>query len=299
MRTISYKCDRCGKPVIPRGITKLNLNMQKGSNPIEKKTFDFCSPCFLKVKSAFLSAVEYEGNISPEDKIPDVVSSKQDVGEKNKVSDAVLSKQDTDEETVSQEPEATPADSTGKKRGRPRKQTDETVPSGLKKRGRLRKETAPRIMEKDKTFVNLGPLSAEERKEILRLHVEEELSADQIAEKLNRLPRGIKRTINSAAKSGELDKLVAEFLRKKAACEAQAESEEEEESESNSGSGASNAGITKDAYTAPPKTEVIDGKRYDVGCILALVKAGWTSDKIAEERHYDEDVVRVIIEKYM
>ena len=39
------------------------------------------------------------------------------------------------------------------------------------------------------------------------------------------------------------------------------------ESEKNIGSGASNAGIMRDSYVTGPKTEVINGKRYDVGGI--------------------------------
>lgn len=53
MRETSYKCDRCGKPVAAWAVTKINMNMQKGKEPVEKKPFDFCSECFLHVKSAF------------------------------------------------------------------------------------------------------------------------------------------------------------------------------------------------------------------------------------------------------
>lgn len=150
--------------------------------------------------------------------------------------------------------------------------------------------------------LKLGPISQDEKNEILRLFVECGLTPDQIAAKMNRLPRGIKRAINSATKSGEIDSMKAAFAEKqrlaKEAAEAAEASIEEDLSEKNIGSGASNAGIMRDSYVTGPKTEVINGKRYDVGGIMALHNAGWGSAMIAEERHYDQDVVRIIIEKY-
>lgn len=224
MRTTAYKCDRCGKPISSQFITKININMQKGNNPPEKKPYDFCSACFLKVKASYLKSLKVEGS----DLEGDVITNKS--------------------------------------------QTDMTVAN-----------TSNVKSEKgDRSGMKLGSIDIEERNEILRLYVEENLNADQIAEKMNRLPRGIKRTINSAKKSGELNRLMAVF---------QSKQTEESDDESDE--------ISDDSYATSPQKEVIDGKSYDVGGILALAKAGWTFRMIAGEKHYDEDVVRIIIEKYM
>lgn len=246
MREITYICNKCGKTIEPRCVTKINLTIQKGSNPVEKKSYDFCSPCYLYVKSAFENSLKADGD-SGNKKTP-----------------------------KAQEPAQEPSTSNTKSAD------DKPI-------------TVERSSAGDSII--LGPLNAKEKKEILRLYVEEELLPEDIATKMNRLPRGIKRTINAAEKSGELDKLRADLQKRKET--PAAEVVEEEESSRDHGSGVSNAGIMKDSYTAPPQTEVIYGKRYDVGGILALAKVGWPSDKIAEERHYDEAVVRVIMEKYM
>ncbi len=262
MRTISYKCDRCGKPVLPRSITKINLAMQKGSESVEKKTYDFCSVCFLSIKSDFLKSLEYTG-------CPDA-------GIKDKAAD--------------NKPEETDAAK------------------------EISENNAVENPEKsDRSSLNTGLITVEERNEILRLFVEENLPPEKIAQKLNRLPRGIKRTINTAAKSGEIDKLRSNFMSRSVkepenisestdentyADETDSSDNEEDESESYSGSGASNSHVVKDSYTNVPKTVKINGKKYDVGYILALQKAGWTIGKIADEKHYDEDVIRVITEKY-
>lgn len=207
MRTISYKCDRCKKPMAPRGATKINLSIQKGVDVPEKKSYDFCTACFLKVKCAFLGSL-----------IPD---------EENNV---------------------TGSDSVSIKEG-------QNV-SGL----------------------ITGPIKEADRREILRLYVEEGMDPDMIAKKMNRLPRGIKRAINTAEKTGEL----AELLSK-----AKKDNENAILSE-----------IMGDGYQAAPKTEVINGKKYDVGSILALKKAGWKISDIAAEKHYDETAVALLLEKY-
>lgn len=255
MRTISYICNGCGKPLTFRSAIKINMNLQRGVHPLEKNTLDFCSSCFLKVKSVFL-----EGTI------PEIST-------------------DTKERKTAEVTE------------------------------KIRKTEQPVSSEKtaDRSKLITGLISPDERQEILRLYVQEGLNADQIAAKLNRLPRGIKRTIHTAEKTGKLkqmqdakisvsglkpsdEKKVSDLAGSLAS---QLMVSEEEVTERNQGSGASNAAILRDSYTTAPQTEVIQGRRYDVGGVLALAKAGWPVDKIAEERHYDEDVVMIILEKYL
>lgn len=289
MRTITYKCDRCGKQLLSRNAVKLNINMQKGSEQAEKKPFDFCSACFLHMKKAFFDSLDPEQDdiVLPQDietlkpdkaaaEAPDEAPRDVEmpmpaaVPETEAVPDPVVS----DMPAAVPETEAVPAPKDGA-----------DVPEG------------------PHPGLTLGPLSPEERAEILRLYVEEELCPDVIAARMNRLPRGIKRTINTAAKNGDLAKLKARYLDTQASEQVSAKTDdaqdEDETAESWTGSGASNAGIMKDTYTAPPRTETILGKRYDVGCVLALSKAGWPPSEIANEKHYDVDVIRVIIEKYM
>lgn len=255
MRTISYICNGCGKPLTFRSAIKINMNLQRGVHPLEKNTLDFCSSCFLKVKSVFL-----EGTI------PEIST-------------------DTKERKTAEVTE------------------------------KIRKTEQPVSSEKmaDRSKLITGLISPDERQEILRLYVQEGLDADQIAAKLNRLPRGIKRTIHTAEKTGKLkqmqdakisvsglkpsdEKKVSDLAGSLAS---QLMVSEEKVTERNQGSGASNAAILRDSYTTAPQTEVIQGRRYDVGGVLALAKAGWPVDKIAEERHYDEDVVMIILEKYL
>ena len=255
MRTISYICNGCGKPLTFRSAIKINMNLQRGVHPLEKNTLDFCSSCFLKVKSVFL-----EGTI------PEIST-------------------DTKERKTAEVTE------------------------------KIRKTERPVSSEKtaDRSKLITGLISPDERQEILRLYVQEGLDTDQIAAKLNRLPRGIKRTIHTAEKTGKLkqmqdakisvsglkpsdEKKVSDLAGSLAS---QLMVSEEEVTERNQGSGASNAAILRDSYTIAPQTEVIQGRRYDVGGVLALAKAGWPVDKIAEERHYDEDVVMIILEKYL
>lgn len=255
MRTISYICNGCGKPLTFRSAIKINMNLQRGVHPLEKNTLDFCSSCFLKVKSVFLEGM-----------IPEIST-------------------DTKERKTAEVTE------------------------------KIRKTERPVSSEKtaDRSKLITGLISPDERQEILRLYVQEGLYADQIAAKLNRLPRGIKRTIHTAEKTGKLkqmqdtkisvsglkpsdEKKVSDLAGSLAS---QLMVSEEEVTERNQGSGASNASILRDSYTTAPQTEVIQGRRYDVGGVLALAKAGWPVDKIAEERHYDEDVVMIILEKYL
>ena len=53
MRTITYTCDRCGKQISSRNVTKLNIVLYRGLDSTEKKSCDFCSHCFLKMKKAW------------------------------------------------------------------------------------------------------------------------------------------------------------------------------------------------------------------------------------------------------
>ena len=275
MRTITYKCDRCKKPITSRGVTRINATIQRGKDPAEKQNLDFCSTCFLGIKRSFIQALNMDTETA-EELVPEVKT------------EPVISETKT-------EPEAKHAE---KPAGKPAINPEPAINPAVKP------EPVERIKESGagENGLKLGPISQDEKNEILRLFVECGLTPDQIAAKMNRLPRGIKRAINSATKSGEIDSMKAAFAEKqrlaKEAAEAAEASIEEDLSEKNIGSGASNAGIMRDSYVTGPKTEVINGKRYDVGGIMALHNAGWGSAMIAEERHYDQDVVRIIIEKY-
>lgn len=275
MRTITYKCDRCKKPITSRGVTRINATIQRGKDPAEKQNLDFCSTCFLAIKRSFIQALNMDTETA-EELVPEVKT------------EPVISETKT-------EPEAKHAE---KPAGKPAINPEPAINPAVKP------EPVERIKESGagENGLKLGPISQDEKNEILRLFVECGLTPDQIAAKMNRLPRGIKRAINSATKSGEIDSMKAAFAEKqrlaKEAAETAEASIEEDLSEKNIGSGASNAGIMRDSYVTGPKTEVINGKRYDVGGIMALHNAGWGSAMIAEERHYDQDVVRIIIEKY-
>lgn len=275
MRTITYKCDRCKKPITSRGVTRINATIQRGKDPVEKQNLDFCSTCFLAIKRSFIQALNMDTETA-EELVSEVKT------------EPVISETKT-------EPEAKHAE---KPAGKPAINPEPAINPAVKP------EPVERIKESGagENGLKLGPISQDEKNEILRLFVECGLTPDQIAAKMNRLPRGIKRAINSATKSGEIDSMKAAFAEKqrlaKEAAETAEASIEEDLSEKNIGSGASNAGIMRDSYVTGPKTEVINGKRYDVGGIMALHNAGWGSAMIAEERHYDQDVVRIIIEKY-
>lgn len=275
MRTITYKCDRCKKPITSRGVTRINATIQRGKDPAEKQNLDFCSTCFLAIKRSFIQALNMDAETA-EELVPEVKP-----------------------EPAISETKTEPA---AKHAGKPAVKPEPAINPAVKPA--VKPEPVERIKESGagENGIKLGPISQDEKNEILRLFVECGLTPDQIAAEMNRLPRGIKRAINSATKSGEIDNMKAAFAEKrrlaKEAVEAAEASIEEDLSERNIGSGASNAGIMQNSYVTGPKTEVINGKRYDVGGIMALHNAGWGSAMIAEERHYDQDVVRIIIEKY-
>lgn len=279
MRTITYKCDRCRKPITSRGVTRINATIQRGKDPAEKQNLDFCSTCFLAIKRSFIQALNMDAETA-EELVPEVKP----------------------EPAISETKTELAAKHAGKPAVKPEPAINPAINPAVKPA--VKPEPVERIKESGagENGIKLGPISQDEKNEILRLFVEMNLNADQIAAEMNRLPRGIKRAINSATKSGEIDSMKAAFAEKqrlaKEAAEAAEASIEEDLSEKNIGSGASNAGIMRDSYVTGPKTEVINGKRYDVGGIMALHNAGWGSAMIAEERHYDQDVIRIIIEKY-
>ena len=283
MRTITYKCDRCKKPITSRGVTRINATIQRGGNPAEKQNLDFCSTCFLAIKRSFIQALNMDAETA-EELVPEIKT----------------------EPAISETKTEPAAKHAAKHAGKPAVKSEPAGKPAVKPaiNPAVKPEPVERIKESGagENGLKLGPISQDEKNEILRLFVECRLTPDQIASRMNRLPRGIKRTINSATKSGEIDSMKAAFAEKqrlaKEAAEAAEASIEEDLSEKNIGSGASNAGIMRDSYVTGPKTEVINGKRYDVGGIMALHDAGWGSAMIAEERHYDQDVVRIIIEKY-
>lgn len=259
MRVIQYICNGCGKTLNPKLVIKLNVNIQRGVDPVKKETFDFCSPCFLKAKQAFLGSMSSEEQTDEEVSDAAVPIITEDVPEQTPTAE------------VCEQPDA-PAE-------------DVTEPA-------CDVPVAEEINTDTEQSLVTGPISLEERAQILLLFVENGMAPEQIAKKMRRLPKGINRAINAARKSGELDKL-------RQTVSSNCADEEEDGPGRDSGSGVSNANITKDAYTAPPQVDFINGKRYDVGCILALNSAGWSPHEIANEKHYDEDVVRVIIEKYV
>lgn len=279
MRTTSYKCDRCRKPLTYKSAVKLNISLQRGGGPVEKIPYDFCSKCFVLVKTAFLDSLVPEDSTGEEGAI---IEADDAVAEAVPMAGIQSEGTDADGQDV---PQAGPADV-----------GPGTMP-GMQKGGEPIQEN------NGKAMLKLGPISAEERGMIFRMHVEEGLSADEIASRMNRLPRGIKRAINSAAKSGELESMRRAFQERKEAEAAKkalqpAMDDTEDASKPNTGSGANDSGIIKDAYTVAPQKQVVCGKKYDIGCILALAKAGWDAPKIAEERNYDVDVVRMLLEEH-
>lgn len=299
MRTVSYKCDRCGKPMTGRSAVKITVSLQRGVEPAEKISHDFCQKCFVKVKKGFALSMsddelldmpepkpEPKPEAAPESK-PAAVPEAEPVSEMPKA--RLVSEVEKSGSSYKFAVE------TGVLKPALREQKDEAVPAG----GTPKDEAVPAGDTPNDGGILMGPLSKEEHALILKLHVEEGLDADAIAAKLNRLPRGIKRCINTALKTGVLDRMKAVFAEKKEKPVPVPDMTECEEPEPYAGSGVSNAGIMKDGYTAPPQTEAVDGKRYDVGAILALARARWSPKDIASEKHYDEDVVRMLLEKYM
>lgn len=269
MRTITYKCDRCGKPVTSRVCIKINMTVQRGSEPSEKKTFDYCTKCMLAIKKAFAEAcvmddgeasgcvLEHEGRAAA---VPE--SAQGNAPAATEPEEETRTEQDKLPHTEAVRPTDAPLDSI------------------------IQEEHA------DGDGLRRGPISIQERNEILDMYVNQGLSADVIAEKLHRALKGVSRALNASRKDGTLDRLLKEKEK------AVKEDTIEETTDYAGGSGASNAGILKDGYTAPPRSGTIDGRRYDIGGVMALANAGWDAGKIAEERHYDVDVVRLILEQY-
>lgn len=249
MRTVTFTCDKCGKAICSENATKLNINLQRGKDSVEKTSHDFCSPCFLAMKKAWKAALSEK----PVKKVPAKQLAKPDVS--------------IDELASTQAPLL------------PQDMDTAKVP---KKRGCKPKPVNPEDWL-NRTEIVYGVIKAPEKAFILKLHVEEGLSADEIAAKIHRIPKGIKRAIGSAAKSGELDRLRSEFQK------------------SNPPADDPNFIMTRlrrNSYLMPERTEIIDGEKYDVGSIMAFHNAGWKPSEIAKEKGYDEDVVRVIIEDH-
>lgn len=248
MRTVTFICDKCGKAIRSENATKLNINLQRGKDSVKKTSHDFCSPCFLAMKKAWKAALSEKPvkKVSVNQPVTSNVSI-----DKLASTQAPLLPQDTDTAKVP------------------------------KKRGRKPKPVNPEDWL-NRTEIVYGVIKAPEKAFILKLHVEEGLSADEIAAKIHRIPKGIKRAIGSAAKSGELDRLRSEFQK------------------SNPPADDPNFIMTqrRNSYLMPERTEIIDGEKYDIGSIMAFYKAGWSPSEIAKEKNYDEDVVRVIIEDH-
>lgn len=298
MRTISYACDGCGKTILSRSAVKININIQRGADPAEKKGLDFCTKCFLRLKTM------WEGYLGHDD-MPDTAPAEPAISRmpipEPVIAEPVIQKPAVQKvQPVIQEPVKTHIIQEPVKEQEPAIQEHlepvrEQEPDKQEQPERVRKQEP--VNEQEPSGLKLGPIGPDEKQEIFRLYIEEGLTELQIAERLNRLPRGIKRAINSASKSGELDAMKAEYAARKAAEEQDAPDAVEAGRE---GSGASDARMDlNDSYVVPPQKAVIMGKRYDVGGVLALARAGWNAPKIAEERHYDVDVVRVIIETYL
>lgn len=238
MRTIFYKCDRCGKEMTGRSAIKMAVNLQRGIQPVEKISHDFCQACFLELKAGFTKALS---DIKQSDANP----------------------------VIRTEPAAGPA--TG--------ETSMVKPEAEKPENASGTYTALR-----EGAIVTGPLSKADRKFVLKLHVEKGLDAAEIAERMHRTPKGIKHLLTCAAKSGELNELREEFAGKNGNAQpAEPESE---------------APVSPDDCEFSSKMEYVNGKLYDVGSILALAKARWSAKDIAGDKHYDEDVVRMLLEKY-
>lgn len=268
MRKISYICNRCGADLRPCMAIKINVSIQRGNNPVDKTSFDFCSKCFLSAKTGFLNGMRPDDTDDPS----------------------------TTNELVSDDTKTQGSDVKAEKPDRKTSVPGQNHTISLP--NNVHSADASKIRrESDKEGLITGSMSAEEKNEILRLYVEENLSPEQIAVRINRLPRGVKRTINTAERTGELAKRKEAFKVKMNPDSIITDPNNEKE-EYHVGSGVSNSGILRDSYVAMPKIETLNGIRYDVGSILAFAKAGWPADKIAEERHYDEDAVRTIMEKY-
>lgn len=273
MRTVTYTCNRCGKKMSTIHATKLNITLQRGKDSVEKEFLDFCSPCFLKMKKAWKNALSGE-ELAETSKQKSVT-----VKEDTKSEPANVDEHKATKSSISSE--ITPKKHVDEYKATESSITSETVP---KKRGRKPKPVNPEEWL-TRTEMAHGAIKAPEKEFILKLHVEDGLSPDEIAQKLHRSPKGINQAINSAAKSGELDKL-------KAKVEATKESEKTSDTEM------PDFYTRRSSYVMPANTEVIDNIKYDIGGIMALHNAGWPPSEIAKEKGYDEDVVRVILENH-
>ena len=65
MRKISYICNRCGADLRPCMAIKINVSIQRGNNPVDKTSLDFCSKCFLSAKTGFLNGMRPDDTDDP------------------------------------------------------------------------------------------------------------------------------------------------------------------------------------------------------------------------------------------
>lgn len=251
MRTIRYTCDRCGKELTSAGTTKINTAVIRGLDSPEKKNYDFCTKCFIEVKKTWKQLITEGNRMKKQAYVP--VKYKTD--------------EDIEPKPAEQKPEVESTSAAPKKRGRKPNPVD--------------------VNEwKNRTEMVYGPIKQWEKDLILTFHVRDGLTAEQIAEKLHRIPKGIKRAITSAKTSGKLEELKKEYRK----------SEDEERGEDLRNVDLFGR-IQRGTYMNPSDIEVIDGVRYDIGSILALRKAGWSAKEISKEKiDYDEDVIRTILE---
>lgn len=298
MRTTTYKCDRCGKTILSRTAVKINTTMQRGTESVEKQTCDFCNKCFLYMKKVWANAlstgVPAESDETVDEKQPETKITMKDI------MNGTL-----DDEPAKDKPDVKQPVKRGPYRSynKPYEVVQTVQQPAVKKRGRKPKPEEMPVPGEDGMVQ--GRITPMEQKEILRLYVDEGLSVEEIAARLHRLTKGVARYLNAAEKAGELDEYhKLSELRKKQDEEARnaihnlLSADEDDTSEDNRGSGASNSGVTKDSYTGQAQTMVYDGRKYDVGGVMALYKAGWKIKDIAAERNYDEDVVMLIIENF-
>lgn len=301
-RTVSYKCDRCREPVSAKAVVRVLVNLQEGGKAAEKKPFDFCPDCFAILSKAFEAAMDPDF-LSDEAPGPDPVD--------GAVHDAVPAAADeaadavpVHKESALQAPPAEDPVASGPVQQDGTEGAVQDIVSEVpvpEPASASVPDTAPgndsAVSEDGGDGFVLGPISADEKTEILRLYVQEGLSPYEIAAKMRRLPRGIKRTINSAEKSGELDRLRREGFPSPVPAAADTENASDADSDDEPEDGISDARIGRYSKVDPPTVDVIDGKKYDSGCILALARAGWPIEEIAKERHYNPEAVRRILEQ--
>lgn len=262
MRTVTFTCDRCGKKIASTNATKLNITLQRGRDSVEKKTFDFCSPCFVKMKKMWKNALS---GIEPATKVTKSAT----IEERSKTEISNTESIATNESKLM--PVSIAEDNTS---------SEKPVP---KKRGRKPKPVNPEEWL-NRTEIARGSIKAPEKDFILKLYAVDGLSVEEISKKLHRHMKGINQAINLAMKSGELDKL-----------KGQSEKTKEEQSETEL---VNIFGRRRSSYVMPANTEVVDDKEYDIGGIMALHNAGWPPSEIAKEKDYDEDIVRLLIENH-